>query len=281
MAKMFYTVDEVKAMLGLNDESLRAMLQEGKLRELHDGSRRVFKASEVEALAAETGTQAPIESPGEASGFTLEMADSTAAGLSTPAGKTAITAEPGDQPSDEDQLTLGGDTQAAAEGAVTQAESAPGILQLDAEGSSGSGLLDLAREGDDTSLGAVMDEIYPGEEETAPGATGMGSGIATGLGTGLASALTPEEEAAEAVAPDQAEAAPYGPDRSSRPFTAVMVPATILLALALAAVTASLQGVTPVFISLLHDKLLYFLIGATGLVLVVFALSAVLSKRPG
>ena len=280
MAKMFYTVDEVKAMLGLNDESLRAMLQEGKLRELHDGSRRVFKASEVEALAAETGTQAPIESPGEASGFTLEMADSTAAGLSTPAGETAITAEPTDQPSDEDQLTLGGDTQAAAEGAVTQAESAPGILQLDAEGS-GSGLLDLAREGDDTSLGAVMDEIYPGEDETAPGATGMGSGIAAGLGTGLASALTPEEEAAEAVGPDQAEAVQYGPDRSSRPFTAVMVPATILLALALAAVTASLQGVTPVFISLLRDNLLYFLVGAAGLVLVVFALSAVLSKRPG
>lgn len=278
MAKMFYTADEVKTMLGLNDDSLRAMLQEGKLRELHDGSRRVFKASEVEALAAETGTQAPIESPGEASGFTLEMADSTAPGLSAPAGDTAITADQ-EQPSDEDQLTLGGDTQAAAEGGVTQAESAPGILQLDAEGS-GSGLLDLAREGDDTSLGAVMDEIYPGEDETAPGATGMGSGIAAGLGTGLASALTPEEESAEAL-PDHPEAAQYGPDKSTQPFTAVMVPAAILLALALAAVTAGLQGVTPVFISVLRDNLLYFLIGAAGLVLVVFALSSILSKRPG
>lgn len=280
MAKMFYTADEVKTMLGLNDDSLRSAVHDGKLRELHDGPRRVFKASEVEALAAggPAAGGAAAEPAGQGSSLTLEMADSTAAGVSASAGDTAVTAD-SVEPSDEDQLTLGGDTAAGAGGGITQAESGPGILQLDGEGS-GSGLLDLTREGDDTSLGAVLDEIYPGEQEGVAGSTGLGSGIVAGLGTGLASALTPEEQEAEGVSAE-AQGVGYGVDNSYRPFTAVMVPAVILLALALVAVAGVLQGITPAFVAILRDNLLYFLIGSAGVTLIIFVLSSVLSKRGG
>ena len=59
MAKMFYTADEVKTMLGLDDDGLRDLVRDGKLRELHDGPRRVFKANEVEAISSQATRQRP------------------------------------------------------------------------------------------------------------------------------------------------------------------------------------------------------------------------------
>ena len=167
MAKMFYTADEVKTMLGLDDDAIRDFVQQGKLRELHDGPRRVFKADQVEALAAQIPAKQPPPGDTDASGFALEMADSTAAGASaTGRDDTALGAKDV-QPLDEDQLALG-DTEAPG-AAIPAGGSAQDVLQLDGSGS-GSGLLDLTREGDDTSLGAVLDDIYPSEDDTAAGA---------------------------------------------------------------------------------------------------------------
>src|SRR3989304_2818427 len=95
----------------------------------------------------------------------------------------------GIQAPDQDQLGLA-DTDALARTTLAPGESGEGALQLDGSGS-GSGLLDLTREGDDTSLGAVLDEIYPGEEGTAAGGAGLGTAVAAAMGTGLASALGP------------------------------------------------------------------------------------------
>ena len=67
-------------------------------------------------------------------------------------------------------------------------------------GASGSGLLDLTREGDDTSLGAnLLEDVYGGEKpsadaapgEAAPGASAGGAlfehaGVASDVGAGLA-----------------------------------------------------------------------------------------------
>jgi hypothetical protein len=62
---------------------------------------------------------------------------------------------------------------------------APGVSELASEGvGSGSGLLDLTRESDDTSLGAeLLDEIAPGGTATgrrSPGETGLPGGTAAG-----------------------------------------------------------------------------------------------------
>src|SRR5215211_4284257 len=55
MAKMFYTVDEAKAALGKNEEEIKQLTREGRLREFRDGPRLMFKADQVEALKAEIG----------------------------------------------------------------------------------------------------------------------------------------------------------------------------------------------------------------------------------
>src|SRR4051812_49291453 len=55
MAKMFYTLDEAKATLGKNEEEIKQLAREGRLREFRDGPRLMFKADQVEALKAELG----------------------------------------------------------------------------------------------------------------------------------------------------------------------------------------------------------------------------------
>ena len=275
MAKMFYTADEVKTMLGLNDDAVRALVQEGKLRELLDGSRRVFKSEQVEALAA----QAPPKTPSpptetDASGFALEMTDTAAGAPGAAKADTALGGE-GVQDLAQDQPGLA-DTDAVAKGSG----SAEGILQLDGSGS-GSGLLDLTREGDDTSLGAVLDEIYPGEDETAAGAAGFGSG-AGGMGTGLASALgtgMAEAQGAEQTSAMAEQMAQVSPAKAARPFVAAMILAVVLLGLAISSLVAVLQGVTPVYLTTLFDNLLYFLIGALVLAVVIFVFGAILGRR--
>ncbi len=278
MAKMFYTADEVKTMLGLDAAAVRALVQEGKLRELHDGPRRVFKADQVEALAAQAPARTPAPPDTDATGFSLEMADSTAPGASGTARTDTALGAGDSQPLDEDQLALG-DTEAAAS-AVGTGESGEGVLQLDGSGS-GSGLLDLTREGDDTSLGAVLDDIYPSEDDTTAGASGFGSGIAAGMGTGLASALTPEtadSQEDQGVAVDVAQVARDRIAKSARPFTAGMFLAIVLLALAFSALAAVLQGVMPTYLAVVCENLLYFLIGSAGAALLLFVLGAILSK---
>ncbi|NIA07327.1 MAG: hypothetical protein GWP14_06790 [Actinobacteria bacterium] len=268
MAKMFYTIDEVKTMLGLNDEAIRALVQEGKLRELLDGARRVFKAEQVEALAAQApprGSSAPTET--DASGFALEMTDTAAGASGSAKADTALGGE-GIQDLGQDQDGLA-DTDAVSKGSG----SSEGILQLDGSGS-GSGLLDLTREGDDTSLGAVLDEIYPGEDETAAGvAAGMGTGLASALGSGMAEAQGIEQ------APAMAEQMQVSPGRAARPFVAAMILAVVLLGLAISALVAVLQGVTPVYLTILFDNLLYFLMGSMVVAVVIFVFGAIFGRR--
>src|SRR5437868_7646752 len=59
MAKMFYTLDETKAALGRNEEEIKQLSREGRLREFRDGPRLMFKADQVEALKAEMGGASP------------------------------------------------------------------------------------------------------------------------------------------------------------------------------------------------------------------------------
>src|SRR5215510_6662596 len=55
MAKMFYTLDEAKAALGKNEEEIKQLSREGRLREFRDGPRLMFKADQVEQLKNELG----------------------------------------------------------------------------------------------------------------------------------------------------------------------------------------------------------------------------------
>src|SRR3954468_8269970 len=55
MAKMFYTMEETKSSLGRNEEEIKQLAREGRLREFRDGPRLMFKADQVEQLKGELG----------------------------------------------------------------------------------------------------------------------------------------------------------------------------------------------------------------------------------
>src|SRR3954462_10842335 len=84
MAKMFYTIDEAKAALGKNEEEIKQLSREGRLREFRDGPRLMFKADQVDSLKSEIagggGDQVSL-GPSD-SGAPIGMADSRTAPMS-------------------------------------------------------------------------------------------------------------------------------------------------------------------------------------------------------
>jgi len=305
MAKMFYTTDEAAQKLGISGDQLKQLITENKLREFRDGARVMFKVDQVDKLAGDRkggtagGTRAGTGGP-------LSMADSTAAG--TPAdshGTDAISlADTGIASLAKDDTVVTGEAQKvfkpgevktpADTGAQTQIQSAIDD-QLSLEGvGSGSGLLDLTRESDDTSLGAeLLDEIYPGG--SAAGSKGGDSKGESGIGS--ASGIF--ESTAGAQAGDTS--GPSGLENLSAPVSApVLVPdievndpssgafgglafATVLTSIATAIIAITFfQGLTPGWVQSITQSTTNVLIfgGALAIVAVVFAFLGLFMGKP-
>jgi hypothetical protein len=233
MAKMFYTMEETKASLGRNEEEIKQLAREGRLREFRDGPRLMFKADQVEQLKGELGSggggDAINIAHGE-SGAPIGLAGDSRTGSSIGSGIALVENTPspamgakGDTHMDIGLSgSLGGSVGGSVSGIPSPGRAGPrdsggthmgsgsGILnigsgvgsggsragitvfdvddsqkvdpsaqtainpsvqdQINLEGvGSGSGLLDLTRESDDTSLGAVFDELTPGARRTPSG----------------------------------------------------------------------------------------------------------------
>lgn len=235
MAKMFYTMQETMTALGRNEEGIKQLAREGRLREFRDGPRLMFKADQVEQLKSELGGggggggEVPLAAD---SGAPLSLAGDTRGG-STAGGLSLGDSHVGARPAKEDTQfadiglsgslggSLGGTRTPSAgtrPGTGAPIGSGSGILNLGGTGApvgsglgstgsrggitvfdvdesqrvdpmaqtainagmqdqinlegvgSGSGLLDLTRESDDTSLGAVFDELQPGQRPARGGA---------------------------------------------------------------------------------------------------------------
>ena len=157
--KMYYTEQEAASTLGISPEELAVHVRDNKLRVFQDGTRRMFLAQEVDKLASQLSSTGEIElTPADtgADVISLEEADGDIDRLSdTGKEDTVITAE-GISIFDDEDLEI----EAADPMAKTQiAPSLEDQIALEGVGS-GSGLLDLTRESDDTSLGAeVLDHI--------------------------------------------------------------------------------------------------------------------------
>jgi hypothetical protein len=261
MAKMFYTLDEAKAALGKNEEDIKQLTREGRLREFRDGPRLMFKADQVEQLKGELGgasssgnldqvdiggdSAAPIglvdsrQASGSGISIALSDADSAAGtGLSMQmkddtalAQDLGLSGSIGGMPS-PGRVTPGGSLSGsglggsfggtgAPRGGVSvfsaddsvehadpgaQTNISPGVAdQVNLEGvGSGSGLLDLTRESDDTSLGAeLLDEIAPGTGKKARRGV-SDSGVGAGEIAEPRRGVTPptiQVEAADPIAP--------------------------------------------------------------------------------
>jgi len=193
MAGMYYSLQDVMKKLGKNEAVIKEMVKEGKLHEYRDGAKVVFRTDEVDAIAAQraemditgseielvldetgeisldSGAGAPPKGGDMSAGFGLSgMGDLTKA--DTNVGSAGINVLGGS----DDEYKLTEDTKAETQALGGVAEDELGDLgDLDADGNmesvgSGSGLLDLSLQADDTSLGAVLDDILPAAVDGAP-----------------------------------------------------------------------------------------------------------------
>ncbi|MEM6749961.1 MAG: excisionase family DNA-binding protein [Planctomycetota bacterium] len=183
MAKMFYTLEEAAERLGVGEDEVKEMASRGELQQFRDRDKLMFKRDQVDAAAGpeaegngngDDATSLLEESAGpialaESGGFDLsdtradeaiDLADESVAPSpgSTPGASTGVSVF------DAGEIDL---ADPMAQTQVTRDDSGLGLggdedLALESVGS-GSGLLDLTRESDDTSLGAeLLDDIYTG-----------------------------------------------------------------------------------------------------------------------
>ncbi|HEY3245202.1 MAG TPA: hypothetical protein VGM03_17815, partial [Phycisphaerae bacterium] len=153
---------------------------------------------------------------------------------------------------------------------------------------SGSGLLDLTRERDDTSLGAeLLDEIYPADEEAAGSGPVVEMGDATRAG--LEQAIPETREAEEIFEP----AAPvaragrgvvvtrleYAADPVSVGMSGLAIVGVLVMLIAGLAVASMMRGVVPGLLTAMYSSLWIYLAGAFVAAGIAFAIGMVLGKR--
>jgi hypothetical protein len=293
MAKPFYSMEEVCARLGKKPEAIRDLVREGKLREFRDAGKIFFKAEDVDQLAG------PRAGKGDSGEILLEPAEEVAApaadeGLpplvpSSSGGTSIIGLEPLEEEGkdekkedtvitasgigvfDDDELEIDADPMAKTQ--VT-AGAIDDQVSLESSGS-GSGLLDLTRESDDTSLGAeLLDEIYPGEEETAE-AKAPPARAAEPKAKAKPKPKPELEREPELVEAEAGEA--LSPvlmatgDPTEGIFAGFLVGALILLGVAGAVVGGVVQGYLPDY-ALLLTKNFWIFLGGTAVVVLLSVL---------
>lgn len=206
MAKMFYSLEETAEKLNVSQEQVKEMADAGRLHQFRDGDKLMFKREDVDALSAADG---PIEidepgmdedtseiiplaidddddaievSSGDTDVIELAQPERAGAGVGMPSNDDTAVTEMGLGDLDDGASGPSGLSVFETDSTGTEALAGTPIggdddLALDNIGS-GSGLLDLTRETDDTSLGAeLLNEIYPkGSEGGGPGTESVSSG---------------------------------------------------------------------------------------------------------
>lgn len=293
MAKMFYTATEAAEKLGKTEAALKGMVRSGELREFRDGDNVNYKVEEIDGLASSMSGSSmaaasasgeiilePVEDSGiDLSGsgsdiLSLEELDSgdtsarTAAGKEGSAGKKksdSVVPSVGMNVFDDDELDEAVDP--LAQTAVTDV----GGLGIDGIGS-GSGILDLTKESDDTSLGAeLLEEIYSAddEESSEPGEDtrpGLDEAIPEEGEEEAFDVAMDDKQAVPAAAPLAAAAATEaGRDAMATGLTAAMIVAVVVMWFAGLAGAAMVRGVVPSLLQTVYDNLLICAGGALGL----------------
>lgn len=184
MAKMFYTLDEVCEKLGKSEDEVKEMAKSGQIQEFRDRDKLMFKVDQIDLLAGgdedSDEVTLDLEDTSSGSGLDLRDAEESSIGLVDSREGTGMDSREGTGVSvfdtghgseagvgladsgaeEQDQEpSFGGDA-----GDTQIGDAVDDDLSLEAVGS-GSGLLDLTRESDDTSLGAeLLEEVYSGDE---------------------------------------------------------------------------------------------------------------------
>ena len=316
MAKMFYSAKEASERLGRSEEELKTLVRDGKLREFRDAGSVNYKVSDVDGLASKAppksakpasasigGSQSgeivlePVEdssvalAPPASDVVSLEGVDAedttTGARISKKAKEGSAVASVGVNVFDDDDLDEHVDP--LAQTAVTD------VAGLGLEGiGSGSGILDLTRESDDTSLGAeLLEEIYTGEEgeteaEGGVGAAEMGEATRAGLDEALPAADAEGDEVVQMGTAPVVAAKPravvtqvieYAPDAMSNGLTAALVVAVAVMWFGGLGAAALVRGIYPAILRSVYDHRMIFAGGSLLVCAIAAGAAYFLAKR--
>jgi hypothetical protein len=314
MAGTFYTLQEAMEKLGKSEQDIRDFIKQGKIREYRDGAKILYKQDEIDKLGSESDvidiiadSEAPLElektaeiqlepdedakkkKPVSEGGFGLsQMGNLTEA--DTNVGTLGINVLGGT----DDQYKITADTHAE-----TKAVEPEEIESLDADANlesagSGSGLLDLSLQADDTSLGAVLDDILPtgpdipAQAEAAPVDFAK---EADGLMKDVAAEPTGEAEAVPVAAAAPAPAISTAPqlvavtpvDPSTSIYGVMMFLPLAALILAGIATAAGIQNVLPSVVKFLAYNGIadfnwgFILVAVLLLLVLIFAIVAAIA----
>ena len=300
MAKMFYTTDEAAQKLGVTGDQLKQLVGENKLREFRDGARVMFKVDQVDKLAGDRkagtssgtamGTKAGSSLLGDSGiGLAGDSHASDVISLADTSSQTSLSKDDtvvtgsmaGKTGAGAQKVFKPGEVKSAETGAQTQIQSAIDD-QLSLEGvGSGSGLLDLTRESDDTSLGAeLLDEIYPGGDAKGESGIGSASGIfeqAGGSAAGTATGVAPSGsglEHATSAAPAAVVAEVEVRDPTSGAFGGLAFGSVLIGVATLLVALCFFNGLSPSWLAMVTQSTTYVLIFGVALavIAVVFGL---------
>ena len=284
MAKMFYTLEEAAERLQKSVDEVREMASSGQLQEFRDRDKLMFKVDQVDLLAGDdeplddlgAGSGAiPLADSGMGSGLDLSASDTGSGFDLADSGPTDFTESPKERTGvsvfDVDDLDD------ADPSAVTQVtDSGFDDATLEAVGS-GSGLMDLTRESDDTSLGAVelLDDIYPSDEQ--PGETIGASGLFEA--TGAESDVPPGAAGFAPVGQTVILAEPYD-GAGSGLVGGLSMGVIAALALSLAVVLMSIMGAgSGPFVGTVSSHMMAVLGAIAGVAVIGGAVGFFLGKR--
>lgn len=188
MAKMFYTLEEAAQVLKKSPDEVKAMADRDELSLFRDQDRLMFKKEQVDLIAS-AGKDSGIglsEGGGFALADDLEPLSLTSSGSGSAVGLAGQSGGPFDAKEQTGISIFDAEgTDTADPAAQTQITDSPAIGSDFSSGdaaSSGSGLLDLTREADDTSLGAdLLDDVYG---QDTMGATAASTGAFGGEDAG-------------------------------------------------------------------------------------------------
>ncbi|MFO0827292.1 MAG: helix-turn-helix domain-containing protein [Phycisphaerales bacterium] len=195
--KMFYSAEEAAQKLGKPVNAVLEMAKRGEIQEFRDRDRVMFKVEQINLLAGGDDKDGEIPLALEDSRLdesAIDLADSTGGRSSPKASGKRETADSSDETgiSAFEASRYGQDK---SSGSKAGAKAGSGELSLETVGS-GSGLLDLTRENDDSLSGAALiEDAFQSEEDVqlpanasglfdaAGGADSGGNAVAAGAGT--------------------------------------------------------------------------------------------------
>lgn len=281
MAKVFYELSEAAQRLGKEVGEVRQMAERNEIDEYRQGDQILYKAEQIDLLSGDPGggdEGGALQLSDTGGNAALDADDDDDFGLSDSAGltlsdsseeeaaETIVQDDHGETQQHGGGISVLDDATGSADASAdTLVSDEPSLDNVSLESfGSGSGLMDLTRESDDTSLGAdgLLDELYSGGPE---GPSESESETATGADADLfEGSATAEEAEPQPGAVAVAAVEPYD-GRGSGLAGGMALGMTLALLGALAVIIAAMVGPVPALLGSVT-------IGGMGLVVPVGAL---------